>query len=145
MTQKSSSCAQPWREGAVSSAHTTLRRGNNATKTNEPGLRYCLALVASFTGDGATIVLQTSSAEAFEQVLRLQQHLGSDPSAWEQQIRALLTSGNPPSHPSRALAAQLLFSQQAPTSPALEQLRQTLRRGRCSTPPPVPSLPGAPP
>jgi hypothetical protein len=100
----------------------------------EPGRRYELSLVAASTGDGVTIELQTSSAEAFEQVRRLQQRLGSDPSAWEQQIRALLTSSNPPSHPSRALAAQLLFSQQAPTHPALEQLRQTLRRGRCTTP-----------
>lgn len=100
----------------------------------EPGRRYKLSLVTASTGDGVTIELQTSSAEAFEQVRRLQQRLGSNPSAWEEQIRALLTSGNPPSHPSRALAAQLLFSQQAPTSPALEQLRQTLRRGRCNTP-----------
>ena len=100
----------------------------------EPGRRYELSLVAASTGDGVTIELQTSSAETFEQVRRLQQRLGSDPSAWEEQIRALLTSSNPPSQPSRVLAAQLLFSQQAPTSPALEQLRQTLRRGRCSTP-----------
>ncbi len=100
----------------------------------EPGRRYELSLVAASTGDRVTIELQTSSAEAFEQVRRLQQRLGSDPSAWEEQIRALLTSGTPPSQSSRALAAQLLFSQQAPTSPALEQLRQTLRRGRCSSP-----------
>lgn len=100
----------------------------------EPGRRYQLSLIAASTGDGVTIELQTSSAEAFEQVSRLQQRLGSDPSAWEEQIRALLTSGNPPSQPSRVLAAQLLFSQQAPTSPALEQLRQTLRRSSCSTP-----------
>ena len=100
----------------------------------EPGRRYKLSVITASTGDGVTIELQTSSAEAFEQVRRLQQRLGSDPSAWEEQIRALLTSGNPPSHPSRALAAQLLFSQQAPTSPALEQLRQTLRRSSCSTP-----------
>lgn len=100
----------------------------------EPGRRYELSLVAASTGDGVTIEIQAASAEAFEQARRLQQRLGSDPSAWEEQIRVLLTSGNPPSHPSRALAAQLLFSQQAPWSPALEQLRQTLRRGRCSTP-----------
>ena len=100
----------------------------------EPGRRYELSLVAASTGDGVTIELQTSSAEAFEQVRRLQQRLGSDPSAWEQQIRALLTSGGTPSNADKALVAQLLFSQQALTSPALEQLRQTLRRGRCSTP-----------
>ena len=110
----------------------------------EPGRRYELSLVAASPRDGVTIELQTSSAETFEQFRRLQQRLGSDPSAWEEQIRALLTSGNPPSHPSRALAAQLLFSQQAPTSPALEQLRQTLRRGRCSTPSAV-SNQGSPP
>jgi hypothetical protein len=101
----------------------------------EPGRRYELSLVAASSGDdGVTIEIQAASAEAFEQVRRLQQRLGSDPSAWEQQIRVLLTSGNPPSHPSRALAAQLLFSQQALSSPELEQLRQTLQRGRCSTP-----------
>lgn len=42
------------------------------------------------------------------------------------------------------LAAQLPFSQQAPTSPALEQLRPTLRRGRCSIPSGA-SVQGSPP
>ncbi len=100
----------------------------------EPGRSYVLSLEAASTGDSVTIVLQTARAEAFEQVHRLQQTLGNNPSTWEQKIRELLASGNSPSQSSRALAAQLLFSQQAPTSPALEQLRQTLRRGRCSTP-----------
>jgi hypothetical protein len=99
----------------------------------EPGRRYELRLEAS-TGDGVTIELQTASPETFEQVRRLQQRLGSDPSAWEQQILALLTSEGTPSNAVKALAAQLLFSQQVPTSPSLEQLRETLRRGRCSTP-----------
>ncbi len=134
MTQQSSSCAQPLREGAVSSAHTTLRRGNNATKKNEPGLRYCLALVASSTGDGATIVHQAASAEAFEQVRRLKEQLGSNPSAWEQKIQALLTSAGTLSNADRAMAAQLLFSLEAPPSPRLGQLRLALRRSNCSTP-----------
>jgi hypothetical protein len=120
MSQKSSSCAQPW-------------RGNKARK-NEPRQRYCLALVASSTVDGATIVLQVASAEAFEQVRRLQEQLGSDPSAWDQQIQALLASGGTPSNANRSLAAQLPFSQQAPPSPSLEQLRKALQRSNCTTP-----------
>lgn len=134
MAQKSSSCAQPWREGDVSSPYTTLRLGNNVTKKIGPGQHYCLALVASSTEDGVIIELRTASAQEFEQICGLQQRLGGDPSAWDQQIQALLASGGTPSNANRALAAQLLFSQQAPPSPSLEQLRNAQRRNNCTTP-----------
>jgi hypothetical protein len=95
----------------------------------ELGRPYGLILKAASTGVEAAIVHQEG--------------LGSDPTAWEQQFQALLTSGNPPSNPSRALAAQPFFSRQAPSSPALVQLRQSLGLGHCSTPPRVVCLPGA--
>lgn len=109
-----------------------------------PGRLYQLKLVAASTGDGQTIELQTASAEAFEQVRSLQERLGSDPAAWDQQIQALLASGGTPSNANRALAAQLLFSEQAPPSPSLEQLHKALRRNNCTTPSGA-RPPGAPP
>jgi len=116
----------------------------------EPGRRYELILKAASTDASATVVLQAASAEAFLQTRRLQERLGNDPERWEQKIQALLTTSAPPSDQSRALAAQLLFSPQLlispqiPPSPALEQLRQALRRANCSTPPQASHLPGAP-
>ncbi|MEY4352589.1 MAG: hypothetical protein RLZZ609_830 [Cyanobacteriota bacterium] len=92
---------------------------------------YVLTVKAAATGVEASDVYQEG--------------LGSATSARGQQIQALLTSGNPPSNPTRALAAQLLVSQQAPSSQALGQLRQSLRHGHCSTPTRVVCLPGASP
>ena len=109
-----------------------------------PGRLYQLKLVATSTGDGQTIELQTATAEAFEQVSRLQEQLGSDPSAWDMQIQALLASGGTPSNANRALAAQLLFSQQAPPSPRLVQLRKALQRSNCAPPSGARPLGGAP-
>ncbi|MFN5463508.1 MAG: hypothetical protein ACK40D_02195 [Cyanobacteriota bacterium] len=111
----------------------------------ELGRRYGLILKAACTGVKATIVIQAASTDEFHRARGIQERLGSDPSAWEQQIQSLHTSGNPPSNPSRALAAQPFFSRQAPSSPALVQLRQSLGLGHCSTPPRVVCLPGASP
>lgn len=111
----------------------------------EPGRRYELILKAASTDATATVVLQAAGAEAFLQTRRLQERLGNDPERWEQEIQALLTTSAPPSDRNRALAAQLLFSPQTPPSPALEKLRQALRRTNCSTPPQASHLPGAPP
>lgn len=98
----------------------------------EPGRRYELSLQPASSDNSATIVLQTASAEAFQQAQRLQERLGSDPAAWEQQIQALLTSAVTPSHANRAMAAQLLYAPEAPPSPRLTQLRQALQQSNCS-------------
>lgn len=106
----------------------------------EPGRSYRLTLTPATGNSNLTIVLQAGTAEAFEKVRNLQEQLGSDPSAWERKIQAMLTSAGTPSSTERALAAQLLFSLEAPPSPRLARLRLALQRNNCS-PSPSPARP----
>jgi hypothetical protein len=100
----------------------------------EPGRTYQLKFEAATTGSTASILLRTASAEDFAQGRELQERLGAHPERWLETIQALLTTSGSPSNSSRALASQLLFTPEAPPSPALEELRQALRRGNCSPP-----------
>lgn len=108
----------------------------------EHGRNDGLALEAASIHSKAALLLQTASGEDFAKARELQQCLGTHPERWLETMEALLTISASPSDPSRVLDAHLLFSPQAPASPAQEQLRQGLRRGNCSCPSQAGRTPG---
>ena len=100
----------------------------------EPGRSCQLNFEAATTGSTASILLQVTSAKDIEKARALLERLGSNPERWLETIQALLTTSTSPTDSSRALGAHLLIAPQAPGSPVLEQRRQALGRGNCSSP-----------
>jgi hypothetical protein len=97
----------------------------------EPGRQYLLVLQTMSSSKGVPLLLTLGSAQEFQQQRALQSSLGASPEAWMREISRLLKFRESPTDSSRAQAASLLFSTQAPPSLEFQRLRDDLLRDGC--------------